>query len=387
VPEQSALDQIFETLRQFLVREPVEGSLQFWPGGPEAVLRSEDIDINHYIDCIRELEAGPVGAQGIRVLVQRMRRLYFSVYTMKVDKGKPFVGVLLDMLAMPMMNLSDPPLTTAHLSQESLDTLYKTSAATTLVSKVAISHVWTALDIALNGVNPAAAAAEGLILKSPIPALATWLGDLASAVLWFERIMLPDLPTGDSQQARRARLQAMVNSIRKKAGSGDMLGNFDGTALGLHIARSPQSFRLSDVLQEYYDNESLSMNAAAQLGRPSASHRFHYFLKHMDPQLPCSGLDSVPFVATFDKLSAMNRLPQIVEDACEDMNLVGRVRLFGRDPLKFIFDDSSSSIKKSITERLDRRQGLHAFHWLCDDFCRFLDSGVQFGTGGWPSNI
>src|SRR4051812_49095683 len=126
--EAGPLDMVFRVLKELLVTGPADGSLQEWPGGPESVWRCEDVPLAEYIDCLHAVEAGPAGAEGVRVMVQGLRRLYFSFYTFGEHspcdadtdteiRSAKLVCALLDTLTMPVMNYADPPLTTSHLTQ------------------------------------------------------------------------------------------------------------------------------------------------------------------------------------------------------------------------------------------------------------------------------
>ena len=163
--------------------------------------------------------------------------------------------------------------------------------------------------------------------------------------------------------------------------------DLDGVAIGNHWARSSQSFTASSFLEEYYANEGLSRSAASQLGRPSAAHRFHYFLKYADPTMAGSGLDSNPFIATFDKVAALNVMPQLVGHAREDMFDIARISAtVSGDAIVFFMSEGIEDrlFRKSTEERLDIWDGRDAFHWLCDEFCRFIDEGVRTGDAAWP---
>ncbi|HXN50023.1 MAG TPA: hypothetical protein VN893_25450 [Bryobacteraceae bacterium] len=394
--EASLIDTILQDLKDLLVPEPPADSLQEWQGGPESNWRCKDVAVDEYIDCLRALEAGPAGAEGLPAMVQRLRRLYFSVYTFtehapcgnSASTRQPkFVSAMLDVLTTPVTNYAAPPLTTAHLPQAQLDRLFETSAVvTTLGSKIGMSHLWAVADLAINGSDPATTGASGLVPRTSVAALATWLGDLASAVLGYEQDLRKNL-VANNQNTRQNRIQLIAGWASGKAGKGDLLGDFDGIAIGNHIARhNPNAFTLSAFLQDYYDNEALSNDLASQLGRPSAAYRFHYFLKYADPALPASGLDSDPFVAVFDKLGASNAMPGLLAAACEDMMLVYRARELSKDPVKFLFDGSFAAARLPLEQRLDKYDGRDAFHWLCDDFCRFVDQGVSAGDAVWPSN-
>jgi len=81
----SRLDVELEKLRDQLVQTS-ENWLQAWADGPFGIYRGSDVPIDDYIDCLRAVEAGPVGRESFGALVQRLRRLYYSFYTYK-EKG------------------------------------------------------------------------------------------------------------------------------------------------------------------------------------------------------------------------------------------------------------------------------------------------------------
>jgi hypothetical protein len=360
------------------------GFVEEWKDGPYEQFRHTDFTHDDYLDALRALESGPVGAEGLPALVQRMRRLAFSIYTV-CHKG--VTSLLFDLMMNPRTDYRDPPLTTAHVDIDHLNTLFGTSNVTTLLgSKVGISHAWGAIDVAVNGVNVAALAAQrALTFDTPTSALATWLGDLGNAVREYEQ----ELQLKDGGNATAAtRRQILARKLQGSVGKGDLLGDLDGIAIGSHWARSPHAFTASTFLQEYYDNDTLAFDLASRLGRPSASYRFHYFLKYVEPRLPSGGLDSSPFVATFDKAAAQALMPALVARAADDMLKVARIKasVNGSKGVDFYVsaDPDAVASRTPIEERLDRLGGIDAFRWMCDQFCQFIDDGVRTGDGVWP---
>jgi hypothetical protein len=294
------------------------------------------------------------------------------------------VGALLfDLMLNPRTNYAEPPLTVDHVGVDELNRLYGTGNILTVAqSKVGISHAWGGIDVAINGVNIAALAAQtAFTFSTPTSALATWLGDLGNSVRVYEA-RLAKLNAAGAVTALQRRV-LMVEVLNENCPKADLLGDFDGIAIGPHWARSPHAFTASAFLQEYYDNESLTPGVASQLGRPSAWYRFHYFLKYVEPRLPSGGLDSSPFVATFDKVAAKQMMRGVVASAVDDMLKVARLKAtMGSGGPDFYFTDE---LNRTPTEaRLAALGGLDAFHWLCDEFCTFIDDGVRTGDGVWP---
>jgi hypothetical protein len=384
----SVVDVVVDGLHDLLVA-PSDNLLQEWTNGPfaatletDSTFRGSDVPVDEYIDLLRALEAGPVGQEGLPAMVQRLRRLYFSFYTLRYKKH---TSAFFDLMMNPVTDYAQPPLTTAHVTQAQLDRLFATAAVTTtLGSKVSPSHLWALADIAVNGVNLGMLALQGLSFSTSYQAMATWMGDIANAVRRYE-LALPKLAQANRTPAGRRAL--MLEHVAGTVSKGDLFGDFDGIAIGNHWARSPRSFTVSSFLQDYYDNETLSFDLAANLGRPSAAYRFHYFLKYADPPVGGAALDSTPFVPTFNKAAALPLMREITAKATDDMLNVVRIGVVMSDQgLKFLFSDDSdvARLRKPTEERLTNLDGLDAFQWLCDEFCRFIDEGVRTGDSRWP---
>jgi hypothetical protein len=380
--DESAFDGAVRQLIELLGHSG--GFIQEWEDGPYEPFRDRDFSHDQYLDSVRAVEAGPGGVEGLPALVQRMRRIAFSIFTYR---HKGVTSLLFDLMMNPSTNLAEPPLTIAHVDIDELNTLFATrNVKTMLQSKIGISHVWGGIDVAVNGVNVAALAARGaLTFATPISALATWLGDLANAVRIYENELEKAKAAGSLTAA--ARRQLMVQALNGTVGKGDLLGDFDGIAIGNHWARSPHAFTASAFLQEYYDNDTLAFNLAARLGRPSAAYRFHYFLKYAEPRLPSGGLDSSPFVATFDKAAAQEVVPRLVARAADDMLKVARIKAsMGSAGPEFYLSNEPSAVasRRPTEQRLEALGGIDAFRWMCDKFCQFVDDGVRTGDGVWP---
>lgn len=377
--DQSDIEKAKTALKTLLLGPPAS-AFSVWPNGPASEFRKKTVPVDEYIDLIRAVEAGPAGAEGIGPMVQRLRRLYFSYFTM--DK-KGAVGALFDKMMNRVTVYEQPPLTTAHVTQAQLDRLYETGAIDTgAIQDSAISHVWGLADIALNGLNALAFAGQATLFATPLRALVSWLGDLASVIVRYEL----QLPGHDAAQGFAGRKQLLAHWVGQKMTKGDLIGNVDGVAIASQWARTAPA-SVSSFLQDYYDHGWLDRDQASRHGRPSAAHRFHYFLRGADPPLPATGLDSSPFIATFDKTAARNAMPDWIGAATDDLTDVNRIEaVFSGEALQFLFSEGVADrrFRKSTEERLDEYGARDGFHWLCDEFCRAIDEGTRTGDCVWP---
>jgi hypothetical protein len=41
-------------------------------------------------------------------------------------------------------------------------------------------------------------------------------------------------------------------------------------------------------------------------------------------------------------------------------------------------------LRQPVEERLAALDGTEDFHWVSDEFCRFIDAGVRTGDAPWP---
>ena len=113
-PNKDPLGAAIEKLISLLGQDG--GFLLHWKDGPYVPFRKANVSHDLYLDAIRALEAGPVGLEGLPVLVQRMRRMAFSIFTYE-HKG---VGALLfDLMLNPRTNYAEPPLTVDHVGVDS----------------------------------------------------------------------------------------------------------------------------------------------------------------------------------------------------------------------------------------------------------------------------
>lgn len=374
-------------IRDFLLGIDPIAAKRRWSGGPTVGLRGAgSTGYATYAGWIRDIEAGALGQRETAPqLIQRLRRLAYSVFTVPFsDTPRNPTPWMLDLVTRAVTPAVEPPLTTDHVSQAALDGLFGTATITLPDgSTVSPAHIWASADLAVNGASPLAAAG-GLTLATNVFNMAGWLGDLSNALDNFAHGLEGRQATEPNLSAAELRTR-MRSMIGLKASKAELLGDMDGLVLGRHWSRHP-GFTLSHFFELYYKDNILLVVNPEQLGRPTAAHRFHYFLNEIDPALPISGRNSTPLVVTFDKVAARNALPAIVTMGVSDLKALSRLKLIALNPIDFVMRDIPTLLP------IDERLGLIAnapgarseFHFLCDEFCRFLDEGVQSRVAGWP---
>lgn len=382
-PEVSFAKRALLALRDFIIGIDGNEAARGWQNGPRSRLRGKPATVGEYIQWLRALETGPLGRrESSAALVQRLRRLCYSIWTahLFVDSSgnKSNTPWVFDVVTQRVTDYARPPLTTDDLGQDALDGLFGTSVIVTGTGvRVSASHLWAAIDLILNGVSLEALLAKGVpfLLQGTVVSNASWLGDLAipaKAYALFVEDTDDPTPAG-----RRSLMQLLIND---KCAKRDLLGDLDGIAVGRHWARHP-GFGIASFLEAYYASD-VGTPHPEQLGRPSAAHRFHHFLNEAEPQLPIGGRGSDPLIVTFDKQAARDAMRAHLARATDDAMITGRLELLTTAPLDFVF--RQGPVMQPIEEQLGALGALDQFHWLCDEFCRFLDEGVRTGDGAWP---
>lgn len=369
-PTRSAL----HALRDFIIGIDGSEAARGWQRGPRSRLRHTPAAVSDYVQWLRALETGPLGRrESSAALVQRLRRISYSIWTAHLFNGA--TPWMFDIVTQRVTDYARPPLTTDDVGQDVLDGLYGTSAIITPSGLgVSPSHIWVAIDLILNGESLEALLAKGVLLRGTVLSDASWLGDLAipaqAYALLFES-------TDGTPAGRRSLMRTL---IADKAAKRDLLGDLDGIAIGRHWARHP-GFGIASFFEAYYAADVGTSNAE-QLGRPSAARRFHHFLNDAVPQLPIGGRDSTPLGVTFDPLAARDTMRALIAAAADDVAVQGRLKLITTAPLDFVL--RQGQVLPPIDEQLATLDALDQFHWLSDEFCRFLDEGVRTGDGTWP---
>lgn len=266
-----------------------------WTDGPTPIgsRATAQFPVDRYIGWIEEVEAGLPG-RGPAEVIRRVRRMHYSKFSVKppsvVTGEVSTTSQKIDELIRSNRDnpCLEPPLTTAHVSQTVLDGLYSTSSVLTAGGhSVDITHVFNAVDFAVNGRSFYGAGAElGAYLlpnySSAGPELLfaamVWLGDITTIWMeWTSRRLKAGLPVtigaGD-----RASFEQVIADVCPLA---DLLGDLDGVAIATdpRVALQP----LSTTLRGYYGSEAGA--AALTANFPTSRQRFHYFAENSVPEL------------------------------------------------------------------------------------------------------
>jgi hypothetical protein len=334
-----------------------------WPKGPKAAYREiHGVPVSRYAGWLLKIEASPAlsGSSATQV-AQRVRRLYFSSFT---EAQKPGVGNRSDEIINDKTTYAEPPLTTDHVDQATLDGLYSTSTIVTARGiHVDIGHLWLAIDLAMANADIEADVGEAIYLDSELEALFTWAGDLgAVANDWASAIV--GMPQASRTEAvKKAKMLELVNG---RAARDDLLGDMDAVILARYWDRvigAPDPLVISAEFLKYYRDDAMPQAQAKQLSYPNSARRFHHFMKVADPSLPGSGKGSSPLEVSVVRADLTAAIKPIVSDAADDF--------VGRD--------------FSFPRRMEAAGSAH-FDKLCDKFAGFLEAGLASGMAEWPPN-
>jgi hypothetical protein len=376
--QESPTRAALQALRSFIMAIDRNAAAGGWQKGPRSTLRGnrDPVTVAKYVQWLRALETGPLGRrESSAALVQRLRRLCYSVWTVPFFDPGTATPWMFDVVTQRVTDYARPPLTTDDVSQDVLDGLFGTGAIVTASGlRVAMFHVWAAADLILNGESVQALVSKGVLLRGTVLSNATWLGDLAIPAKAYAELVKSSDGTAAGRQA------LMDTLIRDKCAKEDLLGDLDGIVIGRHWARHP-GFGIAAFVEAYYAADVGTPNAA-QLGRPSAARRFHHFLADAVPELPIGGRDSNPLAVTFDPVTSRATIRGLLAAAADDMAVKQRLELLEDDPIDFFFRQ-----RERLPPIEDELAGIGAtdqFYRLGDEFGRFLGEGVRTGDGTWP---
>ena len=374
--QESPTRAVLQALRSFIIGIDGNEAARGWQKGPRSRLRGTSTTVGQYVQWLRALETGPLGRrESSAALVQRLRRLCYSVWTVPFFEGGTATPWMFDVVTQRVTDYAHPPLTTDDVGQDVLDGLFGTGVIVTASGRrVAVSHLWAAGDLILNGESLEALLSKGVLLRGTVLSNATWLGDLAVPARAYADLAED---TDGTAAGRRALMDAL---IAEKCSKRDLLGDLDGIVIGRHWARHP-GFGIAAFIDAYYAADVGTPNAA-HLGRPSAARRFHHFLRDAVPELPIGGRDSNPLAVTFDPVAARARMRGLLAAAAADVAVQRRLKLLAAQPLDFVFRQREQL--PPIEDELAALDAVDQFYRLSDEFCRFLEEGGRTGDGAWP---
>jgi len=345
-------------LINFLASATGDEAKEKWPKGPTVAYRSvASVPVADYVLWLKAIEdSSALGGQSPKQLVQRIRRLYFSAFTV-ADKGE--TATRADALVTPVIPQSEPPLTTDHVPLAVINGLFGTStirAARPI--EVDVGHLWIAADATLNGTTVGLA---DLANTATIP-LVTWAGDLGSAFREFLRDF-KRTPEAERSAAGKAKMFEHLQGLASKE---DLLGDFDAVVLS-RWWKSLDSFVLSQEIQRYYEGDDKTQAVAKLIIRPKSARRFHWFVNFAsDPAIPATGKASLPLQGPLD-------VTLDEAEMADDM----------RDILVEATADVSKRFEFGINGDLDE-VGRTEFNKLCTKFAEFIKLGLRDGDAPWP---
>jgi hypothetical protein len=203
---------------------------------------------------------------------------------------------------------SQPPLTTAQVSQAVINGLYSTSAVLTAAGNVVdITHALNIIDFAVNGRSLYGGAAETGTFVVPgystanaelVFASLGWLGDLGS--IWSEWMTRRGAARAQPATLTGAERTSFEAALAGRCPLDDLLGDIDGAVMATLPGLSQQP--LSRTLTSYYANEA----SAAALTAPSMNsrQRLHYFVANSIPEFVHTTQPGPPLRATVDAANA-----------------------------------------------------------------------------------
>jgi hypothetical protein len=344
----------------FLAKATGDEAKEKWPKGPTVGYRSQSkVPIADYVSWLRAVEgSSALSGQSARQLVQRIRRLYFSSFTV-ADKGE--TARKSDHIMTAVTPLEEPPLTTDHIPLAALNGLFATATivAARANVEVDIGHWWIPADVALNGTS---SGLHSMTTTAFIP-LFTWAGDLGSAAREFLRDFKRLDAAGRTDAAGK---ESMLRHLNGLASREDLLGDFDGVIFSKWWPTRP-SFVLSDEIERYFQRDDQAQAQAKAIIHPKSSRRFHWFVNlASDPEIPASGKVALPIDAPVDVTLNETAWTNTMKDL-----MIGAIA------------DVSKRADFGVEGDLNR-VGRRDYDKLCAKFAEFLKTGLANGIAEWP---
>lgn len=274
-----------------LLAQTPEAAQAAWKDGPTPLgsRATVQVPVAQYIAWVVAVEKGLADRTPTEI-IRRVRRMHYSNFSVKPDSTtSQSIDELLDETSDNPD--SQPPLTTAQVSQAVINGLYSTSAVLTAAGNVVdITHVLNIIDFAVNGRTLYSRVEEAGTFAIPGYSTATdelvsaslgWLGDLGS--IWFEWMTRRGASRAQPATLTGAERTSFEAALTGRCPLDDLLGDIDGAVMAKLPGLSQQP--LSYTLTSYYANEA----STAALTAPSMNsrQRLHYFVAN-----------SVPFVHT-----------------------------------------------------------------------------------------
>ncbi len=360
-------------------RAPVKRRGEKWDYGPITSRKSAQHDLMTYLHWVKEVERAY--GKDKQVVLQRLRRLYYSTYS-------GAAGANFDRVIAEQAGAGDEPLDTIRISTQAIDGLYETDSLRTPTGEtVDPAHVLAALDVKTAGITFKASAAEALY-DVKWTGVVTWAGDLAS---WFvewikQRRKLDETPStepatdaGPPEETgglSPSDIKLLDTLAASKAAKEDLLGDMDAQVMAEehvrpstieHIKEEGRIIRnaniateldmpVSKILEQYY---GIGMGTA----KPTQSQqRFPTFVRKATPPIPHKATGT----------SGTNGSVVLASDAEKAIYTA-------------VFNTAFMFIKQGTSDKSDplTRYDL-VVREIARRFTRFLEIGLKAGDAPWP---
>ena len=339
-----------------------------WTGGPSSTNPSGGGgkgDVVKWPDYLQALQAFEDQYSSAKVgeRVRRLRRIYYS------SKRSYSIGRRFDIVIAG--NPLEIPMTTGGaLTQQLLDRLFYTDCVDVAgFGTLDVSHIWVALDVALNGTSAFVRDPDGY---SGLPwlGLLSWTLDVATVFDEFLRNREKAVGMGGTMSIG-AELRLVPAAEKTRSSVEDLIGDMDGEILAARggLTRGGASSRqLSFLLNRYLTTPATSRDQVV------AGNRFLLFVTNAKPPIPWNNNPASP---------------QLTADAFATVRdyMVRGIQMtfsFSRNEPAFAYDEVFTSAPVPV---LELAQYPYIIDQFTKDFCQFLNDGLA-GTArptSWPS--
>lgn len=330
-----------------------------WPFGPITKHKIAQHDLSTYILWVKEVERA-IGPDK-QVVLQRLRRLYYSKYSGAA--GAEFDRVIADQ---GVLSSGNPPLDTQTISATALDGLYETNVLRlpdgTLID---VSHVLAGLDLKTSGTTFKADVAEAAYNVSWL-GVVTWTGDLASwFIKWVTQFLDGTLPIPSAADALMA---AQKVALLSDMDSQILAAENVGPSKIEHVKAERRPIRDKNVGTELSMpvSQLLALYYSVDRGREqplAARRRFTQFMRVASPPIPHR-------TANADGSGAVTLTADSMEAIYDAIRRTARLMI-----------EQSKSLPFGV-EILDQHDS--QLRYMAQRFWRFLYGGLATGDGPWP---
>lgn len=256
-----------------------------WVDGPVCAadeLKIWEIELADLLTLVAAVERA---APSTRHAAQWLRRMFYSTPLGGAGGGFDRFITTLDTAR------TGRPMTTADVPQSVLDSLVRVGSvripgAVAPLDRVEMSHVFVLLDLRLNGRSGQGGYFDGV--TGLLEFILSWLGDVASAWLGFQKEMLVAKAAAGTAWAEpltpaglATPLGWLDTGIRGRAPIDDLLGDLDAVVLARKALPTGTDTPIATMLAEYYTVGVPSTGAVARV-----DDRFPQFVTRALPEIP-----------------------------------------------------------------------------------------------------